>query len=70
MSAFLDDVNMAAVAVILAVCITMSIDTLQDWRTIVIAILGFGATFFIKNLNSVYLVLGGSVLGYFLLLIN
>jgi len=70
MSAFLDAVNMAAVAVILAVCITMSIDTLQDWRTIVIAILGFGATFFIKNLNSVYLVLGGSVLGYFLLLIN
>jgi chromate transporter len=66
MSAFLDAVNMAAVAVILAVCITMSIDTLQDWRTIVIAVLGFGATFFIKNLNSVYLVLGGSVLGYFL----
>jgi chromate transporter len=70
MSAFLDAVNMAAVAVILAVCITMSIDTLQDWRTIVIAVLGIGATFFIKNLNSVYLVLGGSVLGYLLLLIK
>lgn len=70
MSAFLDAVNVAAVAVILAVCITMSVDTLQDWRTILIAVLGFGATLLIKNLNSVYLVVGGSMLGYLLLLIN
>src|SRR5690606_32825043 len=36
-TAFLDAVNIAAVAVIIAVCIEMGKDTLTDWRTILIA---------------------------------
>jgi chromate transporter len=69
MSAFLDTVNVAAVAVILAVVVEMSRVTLNDWRTIVIAILSFTLTFYYKKLNSVFIVLGGAVLGYILSLL-
>jgi chromate transporter len=63
MSAFLDAVNIAAVAVIIVVCIEMGKDTLTDWRTILIALLGIVAVFMFKKLNPAFLVIGGSVLG-------
>lgn len=63
MSSFLDAVNIAAVAVIIVVCIEMGKDTLTDWRTILIAILATVAVFFFKKLNPAILVVGGSVLG-------
>ena len=63
MSAFLDAVNIAAVAVIIVVCIEMGKDTLTDWRTILIALLGILAVFMFKKLNPAFLVIGGSVLG-------
>ena len=69
MSAFLDTVNVAAVAIILAVAIEMGKETFRDWRTIVIAIVGFVITFYFKNLNSAFVVIGGAVLGYLLWLI-
>ncbi|TPE44856.1 chromate efflux transporter [Pontibacter mangrovi] len=69
MSAFLDAVNVAAVAVILAVAIEMSRDTLTDWRTILIAILSFAAVFVFKKLNSAFIVIGGAILGCLLALV-
>jgi len=69
MSAFLDTVNVAAVAIILAVAIEMGRETFEDWRTIVIAIGGFAVTFYFKKLNSAFVVVGGAVLGYILWLI-
>lgn len=69
MSAFLDAVNVAAVAVILAVAIEMSRDTLTDWRTVLIAIISFAAVFVFKKLNSAFIVIGGAVLGYLLMLV-
>lgn len=69
MSAFLDTVNVAAVAIILAVAIEMGRETFKDWRTIVIAIAGFMITFYFKKLNSAFVVIGGAVLGYLLWLI-
>ncbi|MEJ6583085.1 MAG: chromate efflux transporter [Crocinitomicaceae bacterium] len=63
MSAFLDAVNIAAVAVIIVVCIEMGKDTLTDWRTILIALLGILAVFMFKKLNPAFLVIGGSALG-------
>lgn len=63
---FLDAVNVAAVALILAVCFEMGKDTLTDWRTIVIAIAGLITVFVFKKLNSAFIVLGGAVLGYVL----
>ncbi|NND31042.1 MAG: chromate efflux transporter [Saprospiraceae bacterium] len=66
---FLDAVNVAAVALILAVCIKMGIEIFLDWRTIVIAILSVFMVFVFGKLNSAFIVLGGAVLGYLLTLI-
>jgi chromate transporter len=67
-SAFLDAVNVAAVALILAVCIQMGKDTLTDWRTILIAIVSLITVFYFKKLNSAFIVLGGAIGGYSLTL--
>lgn len=64
--AFLDAVNVAAVALILAVCIIMGKATLTGWRTIVIAISSLMVVFVFKKMNSAYIVLGGALLGYLL----
>lgn len=69
MSVFLDTVNMASIALILAVCVEMGKSSIIDWKTIAIAILGFAVTFSFKKLNTAFVVLGGSALGYLLWLI-
>ncbi len=68
-SAFLDAVNVASVAIITAVCFDMGKDTITDWRTILIAVLSISITFGYKKMNSVFVVLGGSIIGYLLALI-
>ncbi|WP_100615734.1 chromate efflux transporter [Confluentibacter citreus] len=65
-AAFLDAVNIAAIAVIIAVCIDMGKDTLTDWRTILIALLSIIAVFVFKNMNSAFIVIGGALVGYLL----
>ena len=65
-SSFLDAVNIAAVAVIVAVCFEMGKDTITDWKTTSIGILSLIAVFSFKKLNSAYIVLGGALLGYVL----
>lgn len=66
---FLDTVNIVSIALILAVCMEMGRSSIVDWKTIVIAVLGFVLTFRFKKLNSAFVVLGGSLLGYLLFLI-
>jgi len=66
-SAFLDAVNIAAVAVIVAVCIEMGKESLTDWRTILIAVLSLIVVFGFKKLNSAFIVLGGAILGFLLM---
>ncbi len=68
-SAFLDAVNVASVAIIVAVCFTMGSDTITDWRTILIAVVSIAIAFGYKKLNSAFVVLGGSLLGYVLALL-
>lgn len=68
-SAFLDAVNVAAVALIIAVCIDMSKDTLTDWRTILIAVISLIGVFVFKKINSAFIVFGGAIIGYLLTLI-
>lgn len=68
-SAFLDAVNVASVAIIVAVCFEMSKDTITDWRTILISVLSITIAFGYKKLNSAFVVLGGSLIGYLLTLI-
>jgi chromate transporter len=68
-SAFLDAVNIASVAMILAVCYKMGKETITDWRTILIAVLSIALTFGFRKINSALIVVGGSLLGYLLTLI-
>lgn len=67
--AFLDSVNIAAVAVMTAVLFEMCIETITDWRTITIALISVIITLWIKKVNVMWTILIGSVLGYVLYLI-
>ena len=69
LSAFLDAVNVAAVAVMLAVLVTLTQNTLTDWTSALIAILAIIAVFRFQ-LNSVWIVLGGATVGFILALIS
>lgn len=66
MSAFLDAVNIISVALILAICADMVKTSITEWKTILIAIIGFAITLKFKRINSAFIVLGGSLLGYLL----
>ncbi len=69
MSAFLDTVNVASIAIIVSILIEMGRATLLDWRTVLIAVLSFIVTYFFKKLNTAFIVIGGSLLGYMLSLV-
>lgn len=66
LSAFLDAVNVASVAIIAAVCFTMGKETVTDWRTITIALISAFVIFKYQKINSAFIVLGGALLGYIL----
>lgn len=68
-SVFLDAVNVASIAIIVAICYQMGKDTISDWRTIVIAVSSLVAVFGFKKVNSALVVLGGAGLGYLLILL-
>lgn len=63
-AAFLDSVNVAAVAVMLAVSISMAIEVATDWQSIAILVLALGAVFVMKKVSSVWIILGGAALGF------
>lgn len=65
-SNFLSAVNIAAVALIAGVCIQMSKEVITDWRSILIALISLIIVFFFKKINSMYVVVGGAVLGWLL----
>jgi chromate transporter len=62
-SAFLDAVNVTSVALILAVVISLAQTALTGWQNIVIATISFFVTFFFKNVNTAFIILGGALLG-------
>jgi chromate transporter len=75
---FLDAVNVAAVAVMVAVLFEMGKETLFntdtapwtfEWRSTLIAVLAFVMVFVLKKSNPLWLVAGGSILGYLLFLV-
>jgi chromate transporter len=70
MSAFLDTVNIASVAIIFAVAVEMTEASVRDWRGILIAVLGFIVSFFFRNVNTAFIVIGGALLGYLLLWVH
>jgi chromate transporter len=67
LSYFLDCVNVAAVAIMVAVLIKMGQESLVEWQAIVVATVSFIAVFGFKNINAIWIVIGGSLAGYLLL---
>ncbi|MBD0404697.1 chromate efflux transporter [Flammeovirga sp. EKP202] len=63
---FLDAVNIASVAIMVKVLFEMTVTSLQDWQSITIALLSIVITFKFKKVNSMWIILGGSILGYLL----
>ncbi len=70
MGYFLDAVNIASVAIIASIAIKMSQNIMYDWRAILIFAFGMFFTFGPKKLNAMWLVIGGTIIGYFLHLIE
>ena len=67
--AFLDGVNISAVAIMAVVLIELGAAVLIDWKSWLIALLSITVALSIKKVSSVYIVLGGMILGYLLYLI-
>lgn len=65
-SAFLDAVNVASVAIIIAICYQMGKESITDWRTALIGILSISLVLAFKKTNSALVVIGGALLGYLL----
>ncbi|WP_044400513.1 chromate efflux transporter [Lacinutrix sp. Hel_I_90] len=63
---FLDSVNVAAVAVMLAVLIIMAKETLVDWKAIAIALIAVYLTFGTK-ISPIWNIIIGAVLGFLLI---
>jgi len=66
---FLDSVNVAAVAVMLSVLFVMSMETLTQWQSIVIAIVSGILVFGFKKVSVIWVIVIGATLGYLLHLI-
>lgn len=69
LTTFLNAVSVAAVAVILAVAITMTKVVVSEWKTLIISLLSALIVFKYSKINSAWIVLGGSGLGYLFSLI-
>lgn len=69
-ASFLDAVNVASVSLIASVLITMGRESLNDWRSILIAVLSLVIVFSFKKINSALIVAGGSILGWILTLVQ
>ncbi|MGI9580270.1 chromate efflux transporter [Chryseobacterium sp. RRHN12] len=65
-SSFLNGVNVASIAIIMSVCITMGIDSITDWKTTLITCISTAVVFGLKKLNSAFVVIGGALLGFLL----
>jgi chromate transporter len=65
-SVFLDAVNVASLAIIVAICREMGRDSILDWRTLLIAITSVAVTFGYPKVNSAFIVIYGALAGYLL----
>ncbi len=68
--AFLNAANVASIALIIAVCYQLGSDSLSNWRGILIALCSMFFLLKYKQINSAFIVLGGAVMGYLLLLLS
>ncbi len=64
LASFLDGVNVAAVAVMLAACIQLGSTIVQDWRSVIIGVVSFLLVFYYPKLNTMWIVVGSAVAGW------
>jgi chromate transporter len=69
-SSFLDAVNIASIAIIIAVCYQLGKDTIADWRSVIIMVASLLLTFYFRKINTALIVLGGSLTGFLLFQIH
>lgn len=69
-AAFLDAVNIGAVGVMIGVTYRLGEEVLTDWKGWLIALLSVVISFGWKKASSLYIVVGGAVLGYVLHLLS
>lgn len=67
-TAFLNAVNVASIALIVVVCYQMGKDSAGNWRSVLIAALSAFVLFKWKTVNSAFIILGGAIAGYLLML--
>ncbi|MCP1994336.1 chromate efflux transporter [Flavobacterium sp. HSC-61S13] len=65
-SVFLDAVNVASVAIIIAICFNMSKEVITNWRGISIAIVSAFVVIKFRQVNSAFIVIGAVIMGYIL----
>lgn len=68
-SCFLDSVNVGAVAIMAVAVIQLARVSLVNWQTWLIAFMSVTVIFVFKRVNSLWIVIGSSILGYLLNLI-
>lgn len=68
-SAFLDAVNISSVAIIISVCYLMGKESLHSWQSVLIGLISLAVTFGIPRINTVFIIIGSSILGYFLTMV-
>jgi chromate transporter len=68
-SGFLDAVNISAVGIMVAVTFNLCQNILIDWRAWTIALISVLVTFAFKKVSSLWIVIGGALLGYGLFLV-
>jgi len=66
-SAFLDAVNISALAVMLAITVKIGFDVLIDWKAIFIFSISAAIVLIYKKISVAWIVLGSAMLGYLLL---
>ncbi len=66
MSGFLDSINVGAVAIMTVAVIQLARTSLINWQTWLIALISVAVTFIFKNVNTLWIVIGSSIVGYML----
>lgn len=68
LSKFLDAVNAGAVGIMIAISLKLGYELVFDWRAAVLMGLSILIAFKFKKISSFWIIIGGSVLGYLLLM--
>jgi chromate transporter len=62
-------INSGAVGIMIAVTLKLSYNFLFDWRYAFIMMLSIVISYFYKKISSIWIVIGGSIIGYVLSLV-